>query len=310
MIMKKFAAIGEAMIELSHQTERTLAISFAGDTLNTSLYLARVLPPAQTETYYVTALGNDHYSNMMLHDWQQENINTTLVARLADKLPGLYLIRNDEKGERYFSFYRSQSAARELFKGDHISNMCKALIAMDYLYLSAITLAILDEASRDQLLATIKLAKQQGAQIFFDSNYRPALWPDVKTTQEVIKKFAPHVDIILPTFSDEQAIFNDASPQACAQRYHQWGIKEVIMKRDVEPCLVSTPTGQTFVTAEPVAKVIDATGAGDSFNAAYIAARLQNIAPEQAAKYGHQLASVVIQHKGAIIPKEFMPKLF
>jgi 2-dehydro-3-deoxygluconokinase len=310
MIMKKFAAIGEAMLELSHQTERTLSLSFAGDTLNMSLYLARLLPPAQAQIYYATALGDDPYSDLMLAEWQRENINTQLVARLPHKLPGLYLIHNEQSGERRFYFYRSQSAARELFHNTQADVLCGTLSTMDYLYFSAITLAILDETSRDRLLVTLQAAKMQDAIIIFDSNYRPALWPDLKTTQETIKKFAPYIDIILPTFADEQAIFNDQTPQACAKRYHQWGIKEVVIKQDSKPSLISTLEKQTFVSAEKVERIVDTTAAGDSFNAAYIAARLLHIPPETAAQHGHRLASVVIQHKGAIILKEFMPQLF
>lgn len=306
--MKKIAFIGEAMIELSHQTERMLNLSFAGDTLNAATYLARLLPATQAKIHYVTALGDEPYSDTMLHDWQQENINTELVVQLTNKLPGLYLIRTDKKGERYFYFYRAQSAARELFKNDHTDQLCHSLTQMDYLYFSAITLAIFDEESRARLFNVLIDAKQQGAKIFFDTNYRPRLWPDLMTTQKTLKKFASLADIIFPTLADERAMFNDQTPDTCAKRYHQWGIKEVVVKCDADPCFISTPEKQCFIPAEKVEKIIDATAAGDSFNAGYLAARLQNLSPEESAKHGHRIASVVIQHKGAIIPRELMPK--
>jgi 2-dehydro-3-deoxygluconokinase len=308
--MRHFAAIGEAMLELSPQQERQFTLGFAGDTINVATYLARQLLHTQVQVHYATALGNDPYSDLMLHDWRQEKINTELVIRLPNKLPGLYLIRLDDKGERAFYFYRSQSAARELFKGAHVADLCSALCAMDYLYLSCISLAILDPASREQLYALLENAKKQGAKIIFDTNYRPALWPDLTTTQTAIQKIAPYIDIILPTLPDEIAMFNDASPAACAARYHAWGIKEVVIKCDKQPCLVSTPTGQEFIAAESVAKVIDSTGAGDSFNAGYLAARLQDFSPPEAARVGHRLASAVIGHRGAIIPAAMMPTLF
>src|SRR5688500_14536161 len=103
---RQFAAIGEAMIELSHQTERQLNMNFGGDTINVSIYLARYAQYVHVQINYVTALGADPYSNMMLQQWQQEDINTQLVLQLPHKLPGLYLIRTNEKGERTFYFYR------------------------------------------------------------------------------------------------------------------------------------------------------------------------------------------------------------
>src|SRR6185312_540991 len=103
--MQQFAAIGEAMIELCHQGPRSLAMSFAGDALNLSTYLVRLVGTSLAVNY-VTALGDDPYSDMMVNDWVQEKINTQFVQRIPNKLPGLYLIRTDDKGERYLYFYR------------------------------------------------------------------------------------------------------------------------------------------------------------------------------------------------------------
>jgi 2-dehydro-3-deoxygluconokinase len=53
--------------------------------------------------------------------------------------------------------------------------------------------------------------------------------------------------------------------------------------------------------------VVDTTAAGDSFAAAYIAARLGGSDPVEAAQAGHRLASLVICYPGAIIPGYAMP---
>jgi 2-dehydro-3-deoxygluconokinase len=308
--MRKFAAIGEAMIELSHQSDNQLNMSFAGDTINVITYLTRYKQYTQVQTYYATALGVDPYSNMMIQQWQQENINTELVFQLPNKLPGLYLIRTDQQGERTLYFYRSQSAARELFKYEHAKTLCQRLINMDYLYFSMITLAILDEASRMQLFDVLTEAKKNGATIIFDSNYRPALWPDLATAQNIYQNAARLVDIALPTFDDEQKLFNEKSVQSCAERLHKLGVQEIVIKQGDNPCYISTSKEQIEVPAEKVAKIVDTTSAGDSFNAGYLAARMQNIAPEQAARYGHRLASTVITYPGAIIPLDKTPALF
>jgi 2-dehydro-3-deoxygluconokinase len=308
--MRKFAAIGEAMIELSHQAAHQLNMNFAGDTMNVTTYLARYTQYTQVQTLYATALGSDPYSEMMIQQWHEENIDTDLVLQLPDKLPGLYLIRTDDKGERSLYYYRAQSAARDLFKNEYSQKLCEQLASMNYLYLSMITLAILDEASRIKLFSVLAQAKQNGATIVFDSNYRPTLWPDLATAQAVYQAVAKYVDIALPTFDDEQKLFNEKTAQSCAERLHQWGVQEVVIKQGNNPCYVSTPTEQIQVPAEKVAQVVDTTSAGDSFNAGYLAARMQNIPPAAAAKLAHQLASIVIQHPGAIIPLDKMPTLF
>ncbi len=307
--VKHIAVIGEAMLELSHQNASLLSLSFAGDTLNFAIYLRRLLLGRPFELHYVTALGQDVYSDKMLINWQEEGLNTDLIRRIENKLPGLYLIRTDGEGERTFYFYRSASAARELFKGD-IVNLSQNLLAMDYLYLSGITLAILDEASRECLWNVLKAAKQAGAQIIFDSNYRASLWPSPESARETIQQVLQFVDIALPTFIDDQVMFGDLTPEVCAQRLLKSGVTEVVVKCGAEPALVATINQRQRVPAFLVDKVIDTTGAGDSFNSAYLAARLLGIEPIKAALSGHALAAKVIAQAGAIIPLTTMPHLF
>ena len=306
--MKHIAVIGEAMLELSHQNASLLSLAFAGDTLNFAIYLRRLLHDQAFELHYVTALGQDIYSDNMLENWRKEGLKTDLIRRIENKLPGLYLIRTDEKGERTFYFYRSASAARELFKGD-IVNLSQNLLAMDYLYLSGITLAILDEASRECLWNILKAAKQAGAQIIFDSNYRAALWSSPQSAKEAIQQILQFVDIALPTFIDDQLVFGDSTPEVCAQRLLKSGVTEVVVKCGAEPALVANINQQQRVPACVTNKVIDTTGAGDSFNSAYLAARLLGIEPIKAALWGHALAAKVIAQPGAIIPLTTMPHL-
>ena len=308
--IKQIGVIGEAMLELSHQTPISLSLSFAGDTLNFAIYLRRLLQSQALEIHYVTALGQDPYSDQMLLDWKKEGIKTDLIRRIENKLPGLYLIRTDNKGERTFYFYRSNSAARELFKGENRIDLSQQLIAMDYLYFSGISLAILDEASREYLADILQKAKQSGAQIIFDTNYRPTLWANSDTAKKAIQPFLKYVDIALPTFIDDQLVFGDVSPGACVQRLLGSGVTEIVVKCGAEPSLVATVNHQQRVPTCVVGKVIDTTAAGDSFNSAYLAARLIGFDPVKSCLFGHELAAKVITHPGAIIPQSVMPNLF
>jgi 2-dehydro-3-deoxygluconokinase len=308
--MKQIAVIGEAMLELSHQSETSLGLSFAGDTLNFATYLRRLLPSASFDIHYVTALGDDIYSDNMLKNWRQDGINTDLVYRLPNKLPGLYLIRTDEAGERTFYFYRQNSAARELFKSYLALDLSQRFLTMDYLYLSGISLAILDVESRERLWELLEGAKQKGAKIIFDTNYRASLWPDCETAKLAVDRTLQWVDIALPTFIDDKTLFGDVTPEACAQRLLKKGITEVVVKCGSEDAFVATIINEgKSVPARSIEKVVDTTGAGDSFNSAYLAGRLLGIEPVKAVQWGHQLAATVIAYPGAIIPLAAMPHL-
>lgn len=306
----KFAAIGECMLELKHLNKDSLGLNFAGDTFNVALYLARYQQQLNLQVNYVTALGDDPYSSMMLEAWQQEGVDIKLVQILHDKMPGLYLIRTQPNGERKFYYYRSQAAARFLFYGDKIKTIYKQLLQFDYLYCSGITLAILDQTSRKKLLTLLSRARSNKATISFDTNYRPRLWENKKTAQKNITQILQQTDIALVTFSDEQQLFNDRNEEMTAKRLHNLGIREVVIKMGDKGCFISNPEGQQRLEAKKVRKVVDTTAAGDSFNAAYLGGRLKGLDPKFAAVAAQKLASKVIGFQGAIIPATAMPNLF
>jgi 2-dehydro-3-deoxygluconokinase len=297
------------MIELNLRDGETLALAFGGDTLNTAVYLARVNPRERVAVDYVTALGDDPYSDAMIAMWRDEGIGTGSVARLPGKLPGLYLIRIDDKGERRFFYYRSAAAARELFADARTMPLLATLMKYDLVYFSAITLSILGEGARERFFAALAAARAKGCRIAFDSNYRPAGWPDPATARAVIGRFLACVDIALPTFDDEAALFEDADADATATRYADAGVSEITVKLGAEGCLLDVDGERQRVAVSRQIKPVDTTAAGDSFNAGYLSGRLAGRSARDAALAGHHLAAAKIAHRGAIIPREAMPDL-
>jgi len=307
--MLRIASIGECMIELSETADAggQMRRTFGGDTLNTAVYLARSLgetpaPAHPASVHYVTALGDDPFSAEMLAAWHDEGIDTGLVFRLPGRLPGLYIIRTDAAGERTFHYWRSAAAARELLRAEQAESLASALSGFDLVYLSGITLGILDGESRQRLFALLEALKHAGCRIAFDTNHRPRLWQGRAEAQEAVTRVLGLAAIALPTFDDEAALFDDPDPEATARRLHGLGVAEVVVKCGAAACLVSLHGQQARVAAETVARPVDTTAAGDSFNAAYLAARLGGEDPQAAAAAGHRLAARVIAHKGAIIP--------
>src|SRR5262245_53851059 len=108
--MARIVCCGEGMIELARQGE-AWQVGHGGDTLNTSIHLAR----AGHRVAYLTALGADPFSARLKQAWADEGVDTALVLNHPRRRAGLYAIVTDDAGERSFVYWRETSAAREMF---------------------------------------------------------------------------------------------------------------------------------------------------------------------------------------------------
>ncbi len=291
----RVACIGECMVELREQPDGQLRRGYGGDTLNTAVYLARL----GVAVDYVTALGDDAWSDEMLARWREEGIGTRLVYRLPGRLPGLYIIQTDAQGERRFLYWRDSAAARHLF--DHLDPA--ELLAYDAIYLSGITLSIYGAAARAVLLQALSDARDRGARVVFDTNFRPRGWPDRAAARAVSAQMYGLADIVLASTEDLGLLYGEAG---AAELLDHAITTEIVLKLDRPASRVLHGGGDLLVRAGPVERVVDTTAAGDSFAAAYLAARLRGVMPEAAAHAGHDLAGVVVGYAGAIMPRAAM----
>jgi 2-dehydro-3-deoxygluconokinase len=302
--MAGMAAIGECMIELSPRPAGLFSLGFGGDTLNTAVYLARL----GVSIDYLTALGDDPFSTRMLESWRAEGVGTRLVPRLAGRLPGLYVIEIDSAGERRFSHWRDRAPARELFALPQTAEILAAMNGYDLIYLSGISLSLYGDAGRAVLFEGLDAARRAGARIVFDGNYRARNWVGAAEARAAMQAMLERTDIALTSLDDEQAVHGDEDVRATVRRLRGLGIGEIVVKQGAEGCVVVDADGEHALSATPQGAVVDTTAAGDSFNAAYLAARLAGQSELQAAASGHRLAGTVICHPGAIIPREAMPR--
>ena len=294
---KRVVSIGECMVELSGAPGGLLRMGFAGDTFNTAWYLRRELPAGWTVSY-VSAVGEDQTSTDMLAFMVEGGVDTRFVRRLPGRMPGLYLIHLDG-AERSFSYWRDTSAAKSLAADE--AHLDAVFAAGDAFYFSGITLAILPASDRTRLLRRLGAAKAAGKPVAFDPNIRPRLWPDRQEMCQAIEAGAAVSSICLPSHPDEHDAFGDAAPQASAERYLRLGAAEVVVKDGPAPALFATPDGVHSVAAPLSVNAVDTTGAGDSFGAAYFAARLTGTTPQESVKRGHALAGRVVCHHGALM---------
>ncbi len=295
----RIVCLGEVMVEVSlgDRLPGAARVGFAGDTLNTAIYLKRTAPGF--DVGYATKLGRDRLSDEIVEFMKSEGLSTGLLTYSEKSVPGLYAISTDDTGERSFIYWRNASAAREMFVAPSVS--LANLEASDLIYFSAITLAILPIADRQAFLEWLPLYRAKGGRVAFDSNYRPALWPNAETARKAISDAWRNTDIACPSLDDEIALFGDADADAVIARLRGFGVTSGALKRGgLGPLALDETQAGPF---EPAERVVDSTAAGDSFNGAYLAARLTGLSESDCLSWGHQLARQVVCTKGAIMPR-------
>lgn len=323
--MRQLGFFGEVMQEFRHSAAADAAkpapLQFAGDTFNTAYYLQQLLqqpqqPAVQQQpgVQYFTGIGQDALSNALQAVCQQSGVQLH-GQPVAGKTLGSYWINTDAQGERSFSYQRSDSAVRAYFAQAAPTALEQALVThqLDMLYVSGISLAVLPDAGRQRLYHAITDFVGRGGTLVYDNNFRPLLW-DAATAAHWQAKLLPLAKLALLTDADERLIWQ--MPAASAAELWQNAASRMtatavcVVKCGAAPALIARQDWQATVPAQPVARLVDTSGAGDSFAAAFLWAWLQQGALQrpltaaeliEAVQAGHQLAAAVVQQAGAIV---------
>lgn len=290
--------LGEGMVEERVAADCTGTRHHGGDVLNMAIHLAR----AGCDVGFATALGCDGESDALLAAWCGEGLDVSMVARHPSRSAGRYRIALDSAGERSFSYDRGRSAAREMFAlGGFVEAILAASTPRAFVF-SLISLAILPEAGREALIDLGARMRAEGAAVAYDGNFRPALWEDSAAARRWHDAAVALADFGLPTLEDEALMGVDAvDPEAVAARWRGLGCAEVVVKAGAHGCLL--PDG-AMLPPPHILTPLDTSGAGDAFNAGYLAARLGGGSAREAGEAGHRLAGWTIMRRGAIPPHD------
>lgn len=292
----RIVVVGEGMLELSREGSGW-RLGYGGDTLNTAIHLARL----GHDVAFLTALGSDPFSADLRAQWAQEGLDTGLVLTDPARMPGLYAISTDPAGERSFSYWRGESAARQTFACAGIDAALAEAARADLLLFSLITLAVLPGEARARLRGMCAQVRARGGRVAFDGNYRPRLWGSKAEAIEARDAAIACADIGLPTLDDEGLLSGESAAADVAAHWQALGCAEVVVKLGAAGC--RTPDG-AVIAPPAVLRPRDTSGAGDAFNAGYLDARLRGSSMHDAALAGHRLAGWVVTRSGAIPPRD------
>ena len=292
--------IGEAMVEFATVGGDTYRRGFAGDTLNTCWHMAQILGP-HARVGYFTKVGTDGFSDQLIAFIEAGQMDAHRIVRDPERTLGLYVITLTE-AERHFTYWRETSAARHL--ADDVAGLAEATQDCGLIHVSGISLAVIGDTGRRHLIDVLGQARSAGAVVSFDPNVRLRLWRDASELREATQAMMEVVDIALPSFDDEALLWGDADPDATLTRLERAGVAEIVVKDGAHELVYSVAGSRGRSPTPAITGIRDTTGAGDSFNSGYLAARLVGMDALSSCRLGQTVAGEVIRHYGALAPKD------
>jgi 2-dehydro-3-deoxygluconokinase len=299
--MKKVVLFGECMLELKQNDANSMRHSFAGDAFNTAVYLKRLF--SDCDVSFMSAIGTESISQQMLDAFSSEGLNNQFVYQDNNHSPGIYLVQTDDQGERSFVYWRESSAARQVMQFID-QTAIDQLAKVDLFFFSGISLAVLIPEQRSIFWDMLKQLKQAGVQIVFDPNYRARLWQSEKQAKSEFEQAFVLSDMLLPGIEDFSLLYQLDSVKDILDFCQPYQINEIVIKNGPESVFIAKDEQVQEVAIQPAKTVLDTTSAGDSFNGVYLGARMAEHTPQRAVELASAAASCVIQHPGAIAPKQ------
>jgi 2-dehydro-3-deoxygluconokinase len=290
--MSDLLAIGEAMVELNQPSEGAPFVQgFGGDTSNAMIAAARL----GADAAYFTAVGADRFGQALTELWMREGVDASRMVVNGGAHTGLYFVTHGADGHT-FSYMRAGSAASRIGEADlPVDRIRETKI----LHASGISQAISSSAA-DAVFAAIDIARDAGRLVSYDPNLRLKLWP-LRRARAIIHEAMRFCDIALPGLDDALALTSLGDPDAIVDFYLRLGARVVVLKLGVAGALVATAKARQRIAARAVA-AIDATGAGDCFDGAFLTEYARLGDAFAAARFANVAAGLSTTGYGAVHP--------
>ncbi len=283
--------LGEPMVEFNAQPDGRWLYGFGGDVSNVAVAAAR----QGARVGMATRVGADSFGDDLMGLWAAEGIETGTVERDAGAPTGLYFVRHGADGH-VFEYRRAGSAASRMTP----EGLPRAAIgAARCLHYSAISQAISGTA-RAACEAAVEAARAGGTLVSYDPNLRLRLWP-LEQAREVIHRSVARCDFFLPGLDDARLLTGLEKPEDMVSFYIDLGAGLVALTLGHEGVLLGDGAGRVAIPPFRV-EAVDASGAGDCFDGAFLARLLAGDTPEVAAHYAVTAAALSVEGYGAIAP--------
>ena len=301
--MTDITAVGEILIDLTQSGVNEQGIPrFDANPGGAPANLAVAASRLGASTAFIGKVGKDGFGDFLRGCLTENGVDVTGLVADPVQHTTLAVVALDPSGERHFSFYRDPSADVNL-KAEEIPG--ERLKNTRFLHFGSVSLTA--EPARGATLYAAKTAKELGALISYDPNYRASLWPDEKTAVERMRSPLPLVDVLKVSDEELPLLTGTDDLEAGTAQLADKGISLILVTLGSKGAFYRF-RGQTGLVPGVPCKVGDTNGAGDTFFGAALSqlARLDSLDAltvpelERIVAFANKAASITTSRHGAI----------
>ena len=255
------------------------------------------------KTAFIGKVGTDMHGTFLKEVFEEQHICTKGMVFDENFFTTLAFVELSESGERKFSFARKPGADTQL----RLEEIDKKLLEQTKVFHFG-SLSLTDEPCRTATMEAVKYAKEQGAMISYDPNYRELLWESKEQAIEQMRRPIPYVNVLKISDEETELMTGEADPIKASERLVEQGISIVVVTLGEKGALVRTKEGYSIVSGF-ASKVVDTTGAGDSFWGGFISRvvvsgkeinALTLAELETMIRFANAVAGICVTRRGAI----------
>lgn len=287
--------LGDALISMYPMKEGALRLcpqferKAGGAELNFAIGCARL----GVKPGWISKLGKDDFGRYILSFARGEGVDVTHVELVDGYATSVYFREVLSDGSSKSFYYRQNSPTEALTEANFESAYFDGT---KVLHITGVFPSI-HRHNQEMVRYAVKLAKKHGLLISFDPNIRLKMWT-MEEAKAFIATILPDVDILLTGEEEAEMLLGKMAVHDYIAAFHQYGVKQVVIKRGAEGAIGSDQQAIFDVPAVKPRAVVDTVGAGDGFDAGFISSLLKGQSFEQALNVANAVGSIVVSVKG------------
>lgn len=244
---------------------------------------------------FIGTVGKDDFGKCIIQRMKKDNVDTSRIFELDGVATGSAFTAYFSDGSRQFIYYMSNEAPGA-FCPDHIDE--EYIIRTNWLHISGNVLAF-SKSAKEAILKAVDIAFKNGIPISLDPNLRleimgkseieGLLWPVLEKTT-----------VFFPSEGEVSCLMGIEDEEIGICEILKMGIKVVVRKEGARGCTIFTETEKIHVNTFDDVTVVDPTGCGDSFSAAFVFGYAKGWDLKTAGIFANAVGSITATKKGAM----------